>query len=50
MVGGMITATILTLMVSPAIDLSWRRGLIARRPGAAVCEALHDSMALGSTD
>jgi Cu(I)/Ag(I) efflux system membrane protein CusA/SilA len=40
MVGGMVTSTILTLVVIPAIYLLWRRGAIARRPAAdAVAKA-----------
>ncbi len=50
MVGGMITSTILTLVVIPAIYLIWRRWQIARRPGVAAREALRDPMALGPTD
>jgi len=50
MVGGMITSTILTLVVIPAIYLIWRRGQLARRPGVAVREALHDPMALGTPE
>ncbi len=46
MVGGMVTATILTLVVIPAIYLIWRRWQVARRPELAVREALHDQMAL----
>jgi Cu(I)/Ag(I) efflux system membrane protein CusA/SilA len=49
MVGGMITATILTLVVIPAIYLIWRRWEVARditlRP---VVEALHTSTAESS--
>ncbi len=36
MVGGMVTATILTLVVIPAIYLIWRRWQVARRPELAV--------------
>jgi Cu(I)/Ag(I) efflux system membrane protein CusA/SilA len=32
MVGGMITSTILTLVVIPAIYLLWRRGQLRRHP------------------
>jgi Cu(I)/Ag(I) efflux system membrane protein CusA/SilA len=46
MVGGMVTATILTLVVIPAIYLIWRRWQVARRPEWAIEEALHDQMAL----
>ncbi len=34
MVGGMVTSTILTLVVIPALYLLWRRWQISRRPGA----------------
>ncbi|UCG75542.1 MAG: efflux RND transporter permease subunit [Gemmatimonadota bacterium] len=46
MVGGMISATILTLVVIPAIYLIWRSWQIKRRPQAPIEEALGDSMAL----
>ncbi len=46
MVGGMITSTILTLVVIPAIYLIWRRWQIARRPASVVRGALGDPMAL----
>jgi Cu(I)/Ag(I) efflux system membrane protein CusA/SilA len=46
MVGGMITSTILTLVVIPAIYLIWRRWQIARRPASVVRGALADPMAL----
>ncbi len=39
MVGGMISSTILTLVVIPAIYLIWRRGQVARQSGSA--EAVH---------
>ena len=50
MVGGMLTATVLTLVVIPAIYLLWRRWQLARRPAAGVREALRDKMALAPTD
>jgi Cu(I)/Ag(I) efflux system membrane protein CusA/SilA len=34
MVGGMVTSTILTLVVIPSLYLLWRRWQISRRPGA----------------
>jgi Cu(I)/Ag(I) efflux system membrane protein CusA/SilA len=40
MVGGMVTATVLTLIVIPAIYLSWRVRQVVRRPKAAVGGAL----------
>jgi Cu(I)/Ag(I) efflux system membrane protein CusA/SilA len=46
MVGGMITATVLTLVVIPAIYLLWRSWQVKRRPEASVEEALRDDMAL----
>ncbi len=46
MVGGMISATILTLIVIPAIYLLWRSWQVKRRPEAPVEEALRDEMAL----
>jgi copper/silver efflux system protein len=46
MVGGMLTATILTLIVIPSIYLLWRRGQLARRPERPVEEALRDPLAL----
>ncbi len=45
MVGGMITATLLTLAVIPAIYLLWRSWQVKRRPGSVVREALRDDMA-----
>jgi UDP-N-acetylmuramyl pentapeptide phosphotransferase/UDP-N-acetylglucosamine-1-phosphate transferase len=36
MVGGMLTATALTLVVLPAIYLLWRRWQVQRTPEAAV--------------
>jgi len=43
MVGGMITSTLLTLVVIPAIYLLWRRWELARRPDTAASEALRDT-------
>ena len=40
MVGGMVTATLLTLVVIPAIYLVWRSWELRHRPEAAVREAL----------
>ncbi|MFQ5747460.1 MAG: efflux RND transporter permease subunit [Gemmatimonadota bacterium] len=50
MVGGMLTATGLTLAVIPAIYLLWRGRQVRRRPEAPVREALRDEMALGSME
>ncbi|MFO7589171.1 MAG: CusA/CzcA family heavy metal efflux RND transporter [Gemmatimonadota bacterium] len=47
MVGGMITSTVLTLVVIPSIYLVWRRWQLTRKPGRAVVEALRDRLALG---
>jgi Cu(I)/Ag(I) efflux system membrane protein CusA/SilA len=46
MVGGMITATVLTLVVIPAIYLLWRSWQVKRRPEASVEGALRNDMAL----
>ncbi len=46
MVGGMISATVLTLVVIPAIYLLWRSWQVRRRPEAPLEEALRDEMAL----
>jgi len=46
MVGGMITSTVLTLVVIPAIYLLWRRWQLQRRPEVALREALGDRAAL----
>ncbi len=45
MVGGMLTATLLTLVVIPAIYLLWRRWQVKRGPDRALREALRDGMA-----
>ncbi len=50
MVGGMITATALTLIVIPAIYLLWRRWQVAHRPEAVVKGALRDELALAPTE
>jgi hypothetical protein len=39
MVGGMVTATLLTMAVIPAIYLLWRRWQVRRRPDEPVHEA-----------
>ncbi|NIS65093.1 MAG: CusA/CzcA family heavy metal efflux RND transporter, partial [Gemmatimonadales bacterium] len=46
MVGGMVTSTVLTLVVIPAIYLIWRRWEVRRRPMHPAREALRDRMAL----
>jgi Cu(I)/Ag(I) efflux system membrane protein CusA/SilA len=50
MVGGMITATVLTLVVIPAIYLLWRRWQVHRRPEIGAREALRDDLALAPPD
>ncbi len=50
MVGGMVTSTVLTLVVIPSIYLLWRRGQVARWPGAPLAEALRDRMALAPAE
>ena len=50
MVGGMLSATVLTLVVIPAIYLVWRRWQVAHSPEVAVREALTDEMALSPGD
>jgi Cu(I)/Ag(I) efflux system membrane protein CusA/SilA len=50
MVGGMVTATLLTMAVIPAIYLLWRRREVRRRPEAPVREALRDELALAAGD
>jgi Cu(I)/Ag(I) efflux system membrane protein CusA/SilA len=50
MVGGMLTATLLTLVVIPAIYLVWRRWQVARRPAEPVREALPAELALTPRD
>jgi Cu(I)/Ag(I) efflux system membrane protein CusA/SilA len=50
MVGGLVSATVLTLVVIPAIYLLWRRWQVARRPGQSVQEALRDEMALAPAE
>lgn len=50
MVGGMITATALTLLVIPSIYFLWRSWQIRRRPEDAVRDALRDDLALGAVE
>jgi len=50
MVDGMLTATLLTLVVIPAIYLVWRRWQVRRRPEQPVREALRDELALTPAD
>jgi Cu(I)/Ag(I) efflux system membrane protein CusA/SilA len=50
MVGGMLTATLLTLAVIPAIYLVWRRRQVSRRPDLLVRESLRDELALTPGD
>ena len=50
MVGGMVSATLLTLVVIPAIYLLWRRWQISSRPNAVRREVLRDDMALTPAD
>jgi Cu(I)/Ag(I) efflux system membrane protein CusA/SilA len=50
MVGGMVTATLLTMAVIPAIYLLWRQWEVRRRPEAPVREALRDELALTPGD
>ncbi len=50
MVGGMVTATLLTLIVIPAIYLLWRSWQVRRHPAMPVREALRDEMALVPVD
>ncbi len=46
MVGGMVTSTVLTLVVIPAIFLLWRSREIRRRPERPVREAPREEPAL----
>lgn len=46
MVGGMVTASVLTLGVIPAIYLLWRQWQVAHRPQDMVPQALRDTAAL----
>ncbi len=46
MVGGMISSTVLTLVVIPSIYLLWRQWQVRRRPERPVREGLRDEMAL----
>jgi len=50
MVGGMLSATVLTLVVIPAIYLVWRVWQLRRRPELPVREALRDELALAPGD
>ena len=46
MVGGMVTATLLTLVVIPAIYLLWRGWQVEHKPEDLVKEALRDDLAV----
>jgi Cu(I)/Ag(I) efflux system membrane protein CusA/SilA len=48
MVGGMITATVLTLVVIPAIYQLWRGAQVARRPGETANLERSEHLALAS--
>ncbi len=50
MVGGMVSSTVLTLVVIPAIFLLWRQGRLRRRPEAPVGEASRDEFILTTGD
>jgi Cu(I)/Ag(I) efflux system membrane protein CusA/SilA len=50
MVGGMVSATLLTLVVIPAIYLLWRSWQVRHRPDAPLRGALQDDMALTPSD
>jgi Cu(I)/Ag(I) efflux system membrane protein CusA/SilA len=50
MVGGMLSATVLTLVVIPAIYLLWRSWQVRQRPESAIREALQDGTALTPGD
>jgi Cu(I)/Ag(I) efflux system membrane protein CusA/SilA len=50
MVGGMLSATLLTLVVIPAIYLLWRGWQVRRRPDAGVREPAHDELSLAPGD
>jgi Cu(I)/Ag(I) efflux system membrane protein CusA/SilA len=49
MVGGMLTSTLLTLVVLPAIYLLWRRWQLGRRPDIPVRESLRGELAAALT-
>jgi Cu(I)/Ag(I) efflux system membrane protein CusA/SilA len=44
MVGGMVTSTVLTLVVIPAIYLLWRTGQVHRGPHDGAGQALRDAI------
>jgi Cu(I)/Ag(I) efflux system membrane protein CusA/SilA len=46
MVGGMLTSTVLTLVVIPSVYLLWRRSQLRRQPALALRDALQDRMAV----
>ncbi len=50
MVGGMLTATLLTLVVIPAIYLVWRRWQVKHKPLQPGHAVQHDEMALTPGD
>jgi Cu(I)/Ag(I) efflux system membrane protein CusA/SilA len=50
MVGGMLSATLLTLVVIPAIYLVWRRWQVRRRPGQPLRGTPEDKIAMATAD
>ncbi len=50
MVGGMVTSTVLTLVVIPAIYLIWRRRQVRHRPDSIGRDVIRDDMALTPAD
>jgi Cu(I)/Ag(I) efflux system membrane protein CusA/SilA len=50
MVGGMVTATVLTLVVIPSIYLLWRRWEVARQTAPSMAEILDEPVPLANPE
>jgi len=50
MLGGMVSATVLTLVVIPAIYLLWRSWQTRRKPAALIGESIKDDLGLAPSD
>jgi len=50
MIGGMVSATVLTLVVIPSIYLLWRSRQVSKRPQGLIAESIKDNLGLASSD